>query len=214
MNLAKYIDHTLLKPQADSSAIKTLCDEARQYGFFSVCVNPYWVPFCKKQLEGSDVKVCTVIGFPLGANTTQTKVFEAKDALHNGADELDMVINLGAAKSGDWDTVLQDIEAVRQAGKNFTLKVIIETSVLTDEEKIKACEAAAKAGADFVKTSTGFTGGGATAADVKLMREHTPAHMQVKASGGVRTREDFDAMVAAGATRIGASAGVKIIEGK
>ncbi len=214
MNLAKYIDHTLLKPQADEASIKTLCDEARQYGFFSVCVNPYWVPFCKKQLQGSDVKVCTVIGFPLGANTTESKVFEAKDALKNGADELDMVINIGALKSKDYDTVLKDITAVRHAGDNFTLKVIIETSVLTEEEKIKACELSTQAGADFVKTSTGFTGGGATAEDVALMRAHVPASMQVKASGGVRTREDFDAMVAAGATRIGASAGVKIIEGK
>ena len=214
MDLAKYIDHTLLKPQADRTAVKTLCDEARKYGFFSVCVNPYWVPFCKEQLQGSGVKVCTVIGFPLGANTTQTKVFEAKDALQNGADELDMVINIGALKSGDWDTVFHDIEAVRRAGENFTLKVIIETSVLAEEEKIKVCELAAKAGADFVKTSTGFTGGGATAEDVRLMRAHVPASVQVKASGGIRTREDFDAMVAAGATRIGASAGVKIIEGK
>ncbi len=214
MNLAKYIDHTLLKPQAAREDIEKLCREARQYGFFSVCVNPYWVPFCKDQLKGSDVKVCTVIGFPLGANTTETKVFEAKDALKNGADELDMVINLGAVKSADWDTVLQDIKAVRAAGENFTLKVIIETSVLTQEEKVKACELCAQAGADFVKTSTGFTGGGATAEDVRLMRAHVPANMQVKASGGVRTREDFDAMVAAGATRIGASAGVKIIEEK
>lgn len=214
MNLAKYIDHTLLKPQADKTSIKTLCDEARQYGFFSVCVNPYWVPFCKQQLSGSEVKVCTVIGFPLGANTTESKVFEAKDALKNGADELDMVINIGALKSGDYDTVLNDIKAVRNAGNNFTLKVIIETSVLTEQEKIKACELSTQAGADFVKTSTGFTGGGATAEDVRLMRAHVPANMQVKASGGIRTRQDFDAMVAAGATRIGASAGVKIIEGK
>lgn len=214
MNLAKYIDHTLLKPQAAREDFEKLCQEARQYGFFSVCVNPYWVPFCKEQLKGSEVKVCTVIGFPLGANTTETKVFEAKDALQNGADELDMVINLGAVKSGDWDTVFKDIEAVRNVGKDFTLKVIIETSVLTDEEKIKVCELSAQAGADFVKTSTGFTGGGATAEDVRLMRAHVPENVQVKASGGVRTREDFDAMVAAGATRIGASAGVKIIEGK
>ncbi len=214
MNLAKYIDHTLLKPQADQAAIKTLCDEARKFGFFSVCINPYWVSFCKKQLAGSDVKVCTVIGFPLGATTTASKVFEAKDALKNGADELDMVINIGALKSGDYETVLQDIKAVRNAGENFTLKVIIETSVLTEQEKIKACELSAQAGADFVKTSTGFTGGGATAEDVRLMRAHVPANMQVKASGGIRTRQDFDAMVAAGATRIGASAGVKIIEGK
>lgn len=214
MNLAKYIDHTLLKPQASQAEIKTLCEEARKYGFFSVCVNPYWVSFCKEQLKGSDVKVCTVIGFPLGANTTEVKVYEAKDALKNGADELDMVVNLGAVKSGDWATVLADIEAVRHAAENFTLKVIIETSVLTQEEKVKLCQLCTQAKADFVKTSTGFTGGGATAEDVKLMKENVSADMQVKASGGVRTKEDFDKMVAAGATRIGASAGVKIVEGK
>lgn len=214
MNLAKYIDHTLLKPQASQAEVKTLCEEARKYGFFSVCVNPYWVPFCKEQLQGSEVKVCTVIGFPLGANTTEAKVLEAKDALKNGADELDMVVNLGAVKSGDWQTVLTDIEAVRHAGESFTLKVIIETSVLTEEEKVKLCQLCTQAKADFVKTSTGFTGGGATAEDVKLMKENVAQTMQVKASGGVRTREDFDKMVAAGATRIGASAGVKIVEGK
>lgn len=214
MNLAKYIDHTLLKPQASQTDIEKLCQEARQYGFFSVCVNPYWVAFCKKQLAGSDVKVCTVIGFPLGATPTEVKVFEAKKALADGADELDMVVNLGAIKSADWDYVLSDIKAVRQAGTNFTLKVIIETSALTDEEKVKVCQLADQAGADFVKTSTGFTGGGATATDVALMKKSVRPQVQVKASGGVRTREDFDAMVAAGATRIGASAGVKIIEGK
>ncbi|MBQ7908038.1 MAG: deoxyribose-phosphate aldolase [Elusimicrobiaceae bacterium] len=214
MNLAKYIDHTLLKPQACQKEVQTLCDEARKYGFFSVCVNPFWVPFCKEQLKGSDVKVCTVIGFPLGANTTEVKVLEAKDALKNGADELDMVVNLGAVKSADWATVLADIEAVRNAGENFTLKVIIETSVLTEEEKVKLCQLCTQAKADFVKTSTGFTGGGATAEDVKLMKENVSSDMQVKASGGVRTKEDFDKMVAAGATRIGASAGVKIVEGK
>ena len=214
MNLAKYIDHTLLKPQASKADIQALCQEARRYGFYSVCVNPYWVPLCKKELAGSDVKVCTVIGFPLGATPTETKVFEAKQALQNGADELDMVVNLGAVKSGDWNTVLSDIQAVRHAGENFTLKVIIETSVLTDEEKVKVCQLADQAGADFVKTSTGFTGGGATAADVALMKKSVCSRVQVKASGGVRTRADFDAMVAAGATRIGASAGVKIIEGK
>ena len=214
MNLAKYIDHTLLKPQASQAEIKNLCEQARKYGFFSVCVNPYWVPFCKEQLKGSDVKVCTVIGFPLGANTTEVKVLEAKDALKNGADELDLVVNLGAVKSGDWATVLADIEAVRHAAENFTLKVIIETSVLTQEEKVKLCQLCTQAKADFVKTSTGFTGGGATAEDVKLMKENVSADMQVKASGGVRTKEDFDKMVTAGATRIGASAGVKIVEGK
>lgn len=214
MNLAKLIDHTILKPVATQEDIRTLIEEARQYGFFSVCINPFWVAYAKELLKGSDVKVCTVVGFPLGANTTAVKVYETQDALKNGADEIDMVINIGALKARDYKTVLEDIKAVRRACEGHVLKVIIETSQLTDEEKVKACELSAEAGADFVKTSTGFTGGGATAADVALMRKSIPAHMQVKASGGVRTREDFDAMVAAGATRIGASSGVKIIEGK
>lgn len=214
MNPAKLIDHTLLKPIATREEIHHLCDEALKYGFFSVCINPVWVPYAKELLKGSDVKVCTVIGFPLGANTTAVKVYETEDALKNGADEIDMVINIGALKAKDYQTVLQDIQAVRQACLGHVLKVIIETSQLTDEEKVKACELSAQSQADFVKTSTGFTGGGATAPDVALMRKSVPAHMQVKASGGVRTREDFDAMVAAGATRIGASSGVKIVEGK
>lgn len=214
MNLAKLIDHTILKPVATQEDVRSLIEEARQYGFFSVCINPFWVAYAKELLKGSDVKVCTVVGFPLGANTTAVKVYETQDALKNGADEIDMVINIGALKARDYKTVLEDIKAVRQACEGHVLKVIIETSRLTDEEKVKACELSAEAGADFVKTSTGFTGGGATAADVALMRKSIPAHMQVKASGGVRTREDFDAMVAAGATRIGASSGVKIIEGK
>ncbi|WP_428055040.1 deoxyribose-phosphate aldolase [Candidatus Avelusimicrobium alvi] len=214
MNLAKLIDHTILKPVATQEDVRSLIEEARQYGFFSVCINPFWVAYAKELLKGSDVKVCTVVGFPLGANTTAVKVYETQDALKNGADEIDMVINIGALKARDYKTVLEDIKAVRRACEGHVLKVIIETSQLTDEEKVKACELSAEAGADFVKTSTGFTGGGATAADVALMRKSIPAHMQVKASGGVRTREDFDAMVAAGATRIGASSGVKIIEGK
>ncbi|MDD6153618.1 MAG: deoxyribose-phosphate aldolase [Elusimicrobia bacterium] len=214
MNPAKLIDHTILKPVASKEDVRRICDEAKQHGFFSVCINPYWVAYAKELLQGTDVKVCTVIGFPLGANTTAVKEYETRDALKNGADEIDMVINLGALKSGDYDTVLSDISAVRKACEGHILKVIIETSQLTEEEKVKTCELAAKAGADFVKTSTGFTGGGATAADVALMRKSIPANMQVKASGGVRSREDFDAMVAAGATRIGASSGVKIIEGK
>ncbi|MBO5011807.1 MAG: deoxyribose-phosphate aldolase [Elusimicrobiaceae bacterium] len=214
MNPAKLIDHTILKPVASKEDVRRICDEAKQHGFFSVCINPYWVAYAKELLKGTDVKVCTVIGFPLGANTTAVKEYETRDALKNGADEIDMVINLGALKSGDYDTVLNDISAVRKACEGHILKVIIETSQLTEEEKVKTCELAAKAGADFVKTSTGFTGGGATAADVALMRKSVPANMQVKASGGVRSREDFDAMVAAGATRIGASSGVKIIEGK
>ena len=212
MNPAKLIDHTLLKPVATKADIERLCGEARQYGFCSVCINPYWVSFAKKQLQGTDVKVCTVIGFPLGATTTASKVAETKEAVLNGADEIDMVINIGALKSGDYATVEKDIQAVRRACEKQILKVIIETSQLTDEEKVTACKLAAQAGADFVKTSTGFTGGGATAHDVALMRRSIPAAMQVKASGGVRTREDFEAMVAAGATRIGASSGVKIIE--
>ena len=214
MNVAKLIDHTLLKPAATRQDIHHLCEEARQYGFFSVCINPVWVSYAKEQLKGSDVKVCTVIGFPLGANTTAVKVYETEDALKNGADEIDMVINIGALKAQEYQTVLQDIQAVRKACAGHVLKVIIETSQLTDEEKVKACELSAQAEADFVKTSTGFTGGGATAPDVALMRKSIPAHMQVKASGGVRSRADFDAMVAAGATRIGASSGVKIVEGK
>ncbi len=214
MNPAKLIDHTLLKPTATRAEIEQLCAEARQYGFYSVCVNPYWVSFAKQCLQGTDVKVCTVIGFALGATTSATKAFEAQDAVKNGADELDMVMNLGALKGREIEAVLQDMRAVRQACKGKILKVIIETSQLTADEIVTACQLAAKAGADFVKTSTGFNGGGATAADVALMRKTIPAAMQVKASGGIRTRADFDAMTAAGATRIGASAGVKILEGK
>ena len=214
MNPAKLIDHTLLKPIATKTDIEHLCAEARQYGFCSVCVNPYWVSLAKEQLNGTDVKVCTVIGFPLGACTTAAKAAETKDAVANGADEIDMVINIGALKGNDHAAVLADIQAVRKACPGKTLKVIIETSQLTDEEKVTACKLATQAGADFVKTSTGFTGGGATAADVALMKRSIPATMQVKASGGIRSREDFETMVAAGATRIGASSGVKIIEGK
>ncbi len=214
MNLAKVIDHTLLKPAATRAQIETLCREAAEHGFCSVCVNPYWVALAAQLLKGTGVKTCTVIGFPLGANTTAVKVFEAKNALENGADELDMVINIGALKSKDYDTVLQDIRALRDLGDNFVLKVIIETSELTDEEKVKACELAAEAKADFVKTSTGFAGGGATVHDVALMKKSIPAGMQVKASGGVRTREDAEAMIAAGATRLGASSGIKIVEEK
>lgn len=214
MNAAKLIDHTILKPAATRADVQKICEEAKHYGFASVCVNPFWVPFAAELLKNSDVKVCTVIGFPLGATTTAAKVYEAQDALKNGADELDMVINIGALKNKEYEVVLQDIASVRQACRGAVLKVIIETSELTDEEKVKACELAAQAGADFVKTSTGFAKGGATAADVALMRKSIPAHMQVKASGGIRSKEDFDTMIAAGATRIGASSGVKIVEGK
>ena len=213
MKTAKYIDHTLLKPVAAQADLEKLCEEAKKYDFCSVCVNPYWVSFAHNLLKGTGVKVCTVIGFPLGANTTAVKAFETKDAVQNGADEIDMVINIGALKDKKDDIVLTDIRAVREACAGHILKVIIETSQLTDEEKVRACKLSAEAGADFVKTSTGFTGGGATAEDVALMRKSIPANMKVKASGGVRTREDFDKMVAAGAERIGASSGVKIVEG-
>lgn len=214
MNIAKRIDHTLLKPDATQAQIQRLCDEARTYGFASVCVNPVWVRFAKEQLQGCDVKVCTVIGFPLGATTPQVKAFEAQNAIANGADELDMVLNIGALKAADTQTVLNDIRAVRTATPGKILKVIIETSLLSDAEKVTACELAAQAGADFVKTSTGFSGGGATAEDVALMREHIPGHMHVKASGGIRTPADAEKMIAAGAQRIGTSGGVKIVEGK
>jgi deoxyribose-phosphate aldolase len=214
MKTAKYIDHTLLKSAAAQADLEKLCQEAKKYDFCSVCVNPYWVSFAHNALKGTDVKVCTVIGFPLGASTTAVKTFETKDAVQNGADEIDMVINIGALKDKKDDIVLADIRAVREACAGHTLKVIIETSQLTDEEKVRACELSAQAGADFVKTSTGFIGGGATAEDVALMRKSIPDTMKVKASGGVRTREDFDKMVTAGAERIGASSGVKIVEGK
>ncbi|MBQ8032504.1 MAG: deoxyribose-phosphate aldolase [Elusimicrobiaceae bacterium] len=214
MNIAKLIDHTLLKPTATQTQIKALCDQARQYGFCSVCVNPYWVKFAKQQLQGTDVKVCTVIGFALGATTSAAKAFEAADAIKNGADELDMVINMGALKSGDTQAVIDDILAVRKATLGHTLKVIIETSQLTDEEKKIACQLATQANADFVKTSTGFNGGGATVHDVALMRNTIAPNMQVKASGGVRSLADAQAMIAAGATRIGTSGGVQILEEK
>ena len=213
-NPAQLIDHTLLKPIATRADIERLCAEARRYGFCSVCVNPFWVKFAKEQLQGSPVKVCTVVGFPLGANTTAVKAFETKQAVADGADEIDMVLNIGALKSGDFATVLTDIQAVRDACTGKILKVILETSQLSDEEKVSACELAAKAGADFVKTSTGFVGGGATVQDVALLKKSVPPHMQVKASGGIRTRADFDAMVTAGATRIGTSSGSRIVEGK
>lgn len=211
MNLAKYIDHTVLKQTATKADIEQLCAEAKQYGFASVCVNPCWVLLAAKLLNGTDVKVCTVIGFPLGANTTEAKVLEAKDALKNGATELDMVINIGALKSGMYDEVYQDIKLIRDLGKDFILKVIIETCLLTDEEKKKACELAACAKADFVKTSTGFSTGGATVEDVKLMKAAIPAGMEVKASGGIKDLETTKKMIEAGATRIGASAGIKIL---
>lgn len=213
MEIAKYIDHTLLKADATKSQIETLCNEAKEYGFFSVCVNPTWVSFAANILEGSDVKVCTVIGFPLGATTSETKAFETVNAIHNGAKEVDMVINIGALKSGDLAAVKNDIEAVVNAAKGQALvKVIIETSLLTDDEKKTACRLAVEAGADYVKTSTGFSTGGATAGDIQLMRETVGSEIGVKASGGVRTAADAKAMIEAGASRIGASSGVAIVK--
>ncbi|MFN4111317.1 MAG: deoxyribose-phosphate aldolase [Ignavibacteria bacterium] len=208
------IDHTLLKPEATLDDIKKLCNEARQFHFASVCVNPSYVKFCANELQNTDVKVCTVIGFPLGATTTETKRYEAAQAIQNGAQELDMVINIGRLKSGDYDYVFNDIQQIvlEAKPKRVIVKVIIETCLLTDEEKIKACLISKEAGADFVKTSTGFSKGGATAGDVALMRYVVGRSMGVKASGGVRSREDAELMIASGADRIGASASVKIVQ--
>ncbi|RSJ73265.1 deoxyribose-phosphate aldolase [Streptococcus cristatus] len=213
MKLNKYIDHTLLKADASKEQIETLIEEAKKYDFASVCVNPTWVSFAAQVLKGTDVKVCTVIGFPLGANTPELKAFETSDAIQNGADEVDMVINIGALKSRNFDLVERDIRAVVEAAKGTLVKVIIETCLLTDDEKVKACQIAQKAGADFVKTSTGFSTGGATVEDVALMRKTVGPDMGVKASGGARSYEDALAFIKAGATRIGASSGVAIMEG-
>ena len=213
MKLNKYIDHTLLKPDASQEQIETLIEEAKKYDFASVCVNPTWVSFAAQALKGTDVKVCTVIGFSLGANTPELKAFETSDAIQNGANEIDMVINIGSLKSQNFDLVEKDIRAVVEAAKGTLVKVIIETCLLTDDEKVKACQIAQKAGADFVKTSTGFSTGGATVADVALMRKTVGPDMGVKASGGARSYEDALAFIKAGATRIGASSGVAIMEG-
>ncbi|GAA0182546.1 deoxyribose-phosphate aldolase [Clostridium sediminicola] len=210
----KLIDHTALKADTRLETIQKMCAEAKEYDFASVCVNPTWVSTSSKLLEGTDVKVCTVIGFPLGANTKDTKAFEAKNAIENGAEEIDMVINVGAAKDGNWDLVEEDIKAVVDASGEKLVKVIIETCYLTDEEKIEACKRSVKAGANFVKTSTGFGTGGATVEDVKLMRKTVGENIGVKASGGVRTPEDLTNMVEAGASRIGTSSGVSLIQGK
>lgn len=214
-NLAKLIDHTLLKPDATQQEIAQLCFEARKYGFASVCVNPTWVSLCAQLLQGSPVKVCTVIGFPLGATSSEAKAFETETAIRQGATEIDMVINIGALKARDLESVAKDIRGVVNVAhaKNIIVKVIIETALLTDEEKTIASLISKEAGADFVKTSTGFAGGGATVHDVELMRRTVGPQMGVKASGGVRTYEDAASMIKAGATRIGASAGVKIIQG-
>lgn len=214
MELNRMIDHTILKPEATEAAVQKIIDEAKEYNFFSVCINPCWVAFASEQLADTDVAVCTVIGFPLGANTPEVKAYEAADAIKNGANEVDMVINIGALKSQQYDYVRQDIQGVVDAAKGKALvKVIIETALLIDEEKVKACELAKEAGADFVKTSTGFSTGGAKVADIRLMRETVGPDMGVKASGGVHNAEEALAMIEAGATRIGASTGVAIVSG-
>jgi deoxyribose-phosphate aldolase len=212
--VAAIIDHTLLRPDATADDIRKVCAEARQYGFASVCVNPYWVPLVAADLARSAVKVCTVVGFPLGANSTAIKVAETEAAIRAGAQEIDMVINIGELRDGDQDVVREDIRAVVNAAhrNGAIVKVILETALLDDPQKIAACGIAKLAGAEFVKTSTGFAAHGATVQDVALMRKAVGPEMGVKASGGIRTLDDLKAMVAAGATRIGASASVKIIE--
>lgn len=214
-NYAPLIDHTLLKPEATPEQVAQLCYEAKKYNFASVCINPSWVPLAAQLLHGSNVKVCTVIGFPLGATAPEVKAFEAENAIKQGANEIDMVINIGALKARDLEMVARDIRGVVKTSHNLgsIVKVIIETTLLTDEDKTLACLISKEADADFVKTSTGFAGGGATVHDVALMRRVVGPEMGVKASGGVKTFEDADSMVKAGATRIGASAGVKIIQG-
>jgi deoxyribose-phosphate aldolase len=213
--IAGMIDHTVLKPEATPDDITKLCGEAKKYNFASVCVNPSFVPLCADLLKDTGVKVCTVIGFPLGATTTEVKKFEAEQAIESGAKEVDMVINVGRLKAGDYDYVYNDIYQVVQTAKKHRVisKVILETALLTDDEKIKACLLVKKAGADFVKTSTGFSKGGATVGDVALMKYVVGAGIGVKASGGIRSREEAEAMVASGADRIGASASVKIVMG-
>ncbi|SFJ19480.1 deoxyribose-phosphate aldolase [Halobacillus dabanensis] len=214
-NLAKMIDHTQLKPDTLKEKITQVCQEAKEQNFASVCVNPHWVSYCAELLDGTDVKVCTVIGFPLGATTMETKAFETKQAIEKGATEVDMVINIGELKSGNKEFVQQDIEAVvREAQGKAIVKVIIETSLLSEDEKVVASELAKAAGADFVKTSTGFSGGGATVEDISLMRKTVGPDMGVKASGGVRDYEGAKAMIEAGATRIGASSGIAIVNGE
>ena len=210
--LAKYIDHTILKPDATRAQVLKLCDEAKAYGFASVCVNPSRVALAAEALRGTDVKPCCVVGFPLGATPTESKAAEAAVAVKNGAQEIDMVIDVGAAKDGDWAYVQSDIAGVKSACGPALLKVIIETCLLTDDEKVRACLAAKAAGADFVKTSTGFSKAGATVHDVQLMRDTVGPDMGVKAAGGIHTRAEAEAMIAAGATRIGASAGIAIIK--
>ena len=212
MELNKYIDHTLLKPEATKEQITKLCQEARQYDFASVCVNTCYVPLAKQLLAGSDVKVCCVVGFPLGAMDTVSKAFEAKTAVENGAQEVDMVINIGALKDKDYDYVTKDIAAVVEASKPAIVKVIIEACLLTDEEKVEACKCSMNAKAEFVKTSTGFSTHGATPEDVALMKKTVGNVCKVKAAGGVRSYDDAMKMIEAGADRLGCSAGIKVME--
>lgn len=212
MELNKYIDHTLLKPEATKEQITKLCQEARQYNFASVCVNTCYVPLAKELLAGSDVKVCCVVGFPLGAMDTVSKAFEAKTAVENGAQEVDMVINIGALKDKDYDYVTKDIAAVVEASKPAIVKVIIEACLLTDEEKVEACKCSMNAKAEFVKTSTGFSTHGATPEDVALMKKTVGDVCKVKAAGGVRSYDDAMKMIEAGADRLGCSAGIKVME--
>lgn len=213
LTLARYIDHTLLKPDATEKELVKLCEEAKEYKFFSVCINPSNIEKAKEILKGTDTKICTVVGFPLGQMTTEAKSFETAEAVFHGAEEIDMVINVGKLKDQDYEYVLEDIRAVVLAAAGKLTKVIIETCLLTDEEKIKACELAQDAGADFVKTSTGFSKGGATKEDIALMRKTVGPKMGVKASGGIRTYEDAMTMIEHGATRLGCSAGIAILEG-
>ncbi len=212
MEKKKYIDHTLLKADAKQSDIETLCAEAKEHDFASVCVNTYWVPLCAELLHGTDVKVCCVVGFPLGAMSTKAKAFETAEACANGAQEIDMVINVGELKAKHDAAVLADIKAVVEAANGACVKVIIENCLLTKEEIIRACRLCVEAKATFVKTSTGFSTGGATIEDVQLMKDAVAGHCKVKAAGGIRTPEEMEAMIEAGADRIGTSAGVRLIE--
>ena len=211
MELNKFIDHTILKPEANEDDVIKLCKEAAEFDFMSVCVNPHYVALANYLLKDTDVLVCTVVGFPLGANDTKSKVYETKLAIQDGATEIDMVINIGALKSGNWNYVYQDIKQIKRACGKILLKVIIEACLLTDSEKITVCELAVKAGADYVKTSTGFSKGGATIDDIALMRKTVGPDIGVKASGGVRTRDDAINMIKAGASRIGTSNGIAIV---
>lgn len=211
MKRSKYIDHTLLKPEATQDQIEKLCQEAKQYDFASVCVNPYWVPFCKEELKDSDVKVCTVIGFPLGATSSASKEFETAHAIEQGADEVDMVMNIGELLAGHDQAVQKDIEAVVQAAQGKIVKVILETCLLNDAQIERACSLCVKAKADFVKTSTGFNSAGANTHVVEVMKQAVKGQAKVKAAGGVRNQADMDAMIAAGADRIGTSHGIELM---